>query len=70
MLGDDSDNHQISTRWPAFICILTDLAFVMQTFLERGSSLLRLQGGDRYSINSGDTIRFGNVRCQVDVTQV
>ncbi|KAK9916410.1 hypothetical protein WJX75_002264 [Coccomyxa subellipsoidea] len=51
------------------LCFVKDMNSKNKTFLERGSSLLRLQGGDRYSINSGDTIRFGNVRCQVDVTQ-
>lgn len=44
----------------------TNSCISLQTFLERGSSPLMLQGGDRYSLNSGDVVRLGNVRCQVE----
>lgn len=37
----------------------------MQTLLEAASGSVVLQPGDRYSVQSGATIKFGNIGCTI-----
>lgn len=47
------------------LCFAKDLNSSNRTFLKRDDQELQLQPHDRYSLQSGDELRFGSVRCRV-----
>ena len=62
------------SRLPDCCCLVLSKPAIMlihrdpgcaQTHMERQSGSMVLQGSDRYSLSSGDTVRFGSVRCRV-----
>lgn len=36
-----------------------------QTYLERSGGAVLLHGTDRHTVNSGEIVRFGSVRCRI-----
>ena len=38
----------------------------MQTYLERGSGAFLLHCSDRHTVNNGEIVRFGSVRCRIN----
>lgn len=44
---------------------LTDSHVVLQTLMEGSTGSVVLQPGDRYAVNSGAAIKFGNIGCTI-----